>query len=112
MQAVETALGESKGPWFLATDGPSLVDLQYVSHVERMAASVPYWKGEQIRGCGKYPNVDRWFEAFETRPSYLATKSDWYTHIKDIPPQYGAGVATPEAEALARALDGGDAAWQ
>merc|ERR1712087_431738 len=42
---VDGALGETRGPWFLGGDDPSLVDLQYVSHVERMVASVAFWKG-------------------------------------------------------------------
>lgn len=114
LQRVEAALGEVKGvPWFLDfTDGPSLVDLQYVSHVERMIASVPYWKGHAIRGNGSYPHMEKWLEAFEQRPSYIATKSDWYTHVKDIPPQYGPGVSVQQAVATQDALNGGDASWR
>jgi len=111
---VDSLLG-SKLPssWFLkGFDGPSLVDLEFVTHIERMAASAPYWKGFVVRGSGKYPNIDRWFEAFELLPSYMATKSDWYTHIKDIPPQYGDGCFVPEARRFAGALDGNDAAWR
>ncbi|KAK7233496.1 chloride channel [Aureococcus anophagefferens] len=115
MRKVDAALGDQPGPWFSDfSDGPSLVDLQYVSHVERIAASVPYWRGDVVRGSGAYPNVDRWFEAFEARPSYAASRSDWYTHVNDIPPQYGPGVPsnTPDQKAYAAALDGGDAAWR
>ncbi|KAH8069534.1 chloride channel [Aureococcus anophagefferens] len=47
MRKVDAALGDQPGPWFSDfSDGPSLVDLQYVSHVERIAASVPYWRGD------------------------------------------------------------------
>jgi len=114
LKAVEQALGQVPGtPWFLdLSDAPSLVDLQYVSHIERMAASLPYWKGHAIRGIGTYPNLDRWFDAFDQRPAYVATKSDWYTHIKDIPPQYGEGVSVPESSTTAAALVGGDESWQ
>lgn len=113
LKAVDEALGVVKGtPWFLGfSDAPSLVDLQYVSHIERMAASVPYWKGHAIRGTGEYPNLDRWFEAFEKRPAYVASKSDWYTHVKDIPPQYGDGVHTSESQPAARAFVGADESW-
>ena len=90
LQRVDDALGESDGPWFLDSDYPTLVDLQYVSHVERMLASALYWKGLQIRNSGQFPNIDAWLAAFEERPAYLATKSDYYTHVMDIPPQYGA----------------------
>jgi len=114
LRAMDAALGQSPHtPWFMDfTEGPSLVDLQYVSHVERMVASVPYWKGHAIRGNGMYPNIEKWFEAFEKRPSYLATKSDWYTHVKDIPPQYGDGVPVREAAGTLAALNGADAAWR
>ena len=31
----------------------------------------------------------RWFEAMEQKPSYLGTRSDFYTHVHDLPPQLG-----------------------
>ena len=97
LDKVEAALGGAdpsspSSPWLLDVPhgGPSLVDLQYVSHVERMAASVLYWKGLDIRNqMDRWPRLERWFRAFESRPAYLATKSDYYTHVQDIPPQCG-----------------------
>ena len=84
---IDQELGVTSGPWFLTdTGGPSIVDLTYVPHLERMAASCAYWKGFQIRGNARYPNVNRWFEALEERPTYRATQSDFYTHVTDIPP--------------------------
>ena len=76
LDRVEAELGAAPGPWFLGGEHPTLVDLQYVSHVERMVASALYWKGLQIRGAGaeRWPNLERWFRAFEQRPSYHATK--------------------------------------
>ena len=47
LRRVDAALASTRGPWFLGGDSPSLVDLQYVSHVERMVASALYWKGMQ-----------------------------------------------------------------
>jgi glutathione S-transferase len=111
MDAVEKALGETEGPWF--EDDMSIVDLQFITHVERMAASVPYWAGFKIRGDGTWPNLERWMSAFEDMPSYLATKSDYYTHIRDIPPQYGPGYAVNGAAELAGAIDGTDGcSWE
>eukprot|EP00667_Euglena_gracilis_P003652 EG_transcript_3663 len=109
LQKVDTALGATEGPWFLGGADPSLVDLQYVSHVERMLASCLYWKGMKIRRSGKYPNLDRWFDAFELRPSYQATKSDYYTHVMDIPPQYGQGFfdVNDEVKVAREYLEGG-----
>lgn len=87
LEAVEAALQASSGPFFLDGSECSLVDLQYASHLERMCASAAYWKGVDIRA--KYPAIDAWFRALEELPSYDATRSDFYTHVMDIPPQYG-----------------------
>jgi len=112
MSRVDTALGETEGPWFLGGDAPSLVDLQYVSHVERMVASVAFWKGMKIRGDGAgFSNLDRWLQAFEERPAYMATKSDPYTHVMDIPPQYGPGFSIDEAKPFADRIMGRDGSW-
>ena len=91
LDEVDKALGATPGPWFLGGENPGIVDFQYVSHVERMNASVLYWKGLQMRGTTRWANLEKWLLAFEARPSYQATKSDYYTHIMDIPPQYGPG---------------------
>jgi len=111
LQRVEDALGETSGPWLLEGDHPTLVDLQYISHLERMLASTLYWKGMQLRGTGRFPNLDAWLGAFEERPAYLATKSDYYTHCMDIPPQYGPGFPIDEAKAASAAIDGEDGSW-
>jgi len=109
LDKVDKALQETQGPWFLGGSTPSIVDLQYVTHVERMAPSALYWKGFTVRGgdAGKrWPALHRWLAAFEDRQPYLATKSDYYTHITDIPPQYGPGQQVPEAEPFMKLLDG------
>jgi glutathione S-transferase len=112
---VESALGQSQAAgsaWLLGGEAPSIVDLQYVSHVERMVASILYWKGLDLRNNADFPNLEAWLRAFEARPAYLASKSDYYTHCWDIPPQYGDGIEddTAEARAAHAAIDGG--AWR
>lgn len=42
----------------------------------------PCPSSDRIRGSGRYPAIDRWFEALETRPTYLGQKSDFYTHCQ------------------------------
>lgn len=111
LERVDEALGETDGPWFLDSEHPTLVDLQYISHVERMLASALYWKGLQIRGSAQFANIDAWIAAFEERPAYLATKSDYYTHVMDIPPQYGPGFAIDEAKDIAKTIDGRGDSW-
>ena len=73
LDQVDRELGVTSSPWFL--NDFSLVDLTYVTHVERMCASVAYWGGFQIRGTGRWPALERWLDAFEQMPSYMATKS-------------------------------------
>lgn len=43
MDEVEKQLKVTAGPFFLSTF--SIVDLTYITHVERMAASIAYWTG-------------------------------------------------------------------
>ena len=111
MRKVDDALLATPGPWFLGGDAPSLVDLQYVSHVERMLASVLYWKNVKLRGTGSFPGLDAWLTAFEQRPSYVATKSDYYTHVMDIPPQYGPGYPVDAAKSVAAGIRG-EGTWE
>jgi glutathione S-transferase len=71
-----------------------MIDFIYVSHVERMLASCAYWKGLDLRSetySKQFPALNAWLDAFEKRECYLAFKSDYYTHVMDIPPQYGPG---------------------
>lgn len=96
LQRVDTALRSTKGPFFLdyTTDHPTMIDFVFASHVERMFASCAYWKGMDLRNQADYdnlPNLQAWMDALEKEEYYLAFKSDYYTHVKDIPPQYGPG---------------------
>lgn len=109
MDDVNNELEVESGPWFLSH--LSIVDLTYISHIERMCASVPYWCGFKVRGDSRWPAIERWIGAFEERPSYMATKSDYYTHVKDIPPQYGQAYAAPGSQAMAATIDGLDGSW-
>lgn len=79
-----------------------------------MFASVTYWSGVRIRGSGRWPAIERWVDAFEAMPSYLATKSDYYTHVMDIPPQYGPGyaISSPERARMAAVIDGSYGGWK
>ena len=90
MRQVDEALKVTNGPWFFEKEYPTMIDFVFVSHVERMLASCAYWKGLNLRDPKwKLDGLNAWLEAFEKREYYLAFKSDYYTHVKDIPPQYG-----------------------
>uniref|UniRef100_A0A7S0LIK9 GST N-terminal domain-containing protein n=1 Tax=Coccolithus braarudii TaxID=221442 RepID=A0A7S0LIK9_9EUKA len=111
MAEVDDALATRGGPYFLGAD-TSLVDCMFAPFLERMAASVLYYKGLAVRTNGDWPNVVRWFEAMEERPSYRHICSDFYTHAHDLPPQIGRCQLTKEAERYAAAIDGLAASWQ
>ena len=46
------------------------------------------------------------FDAMETLPSYQLTKSDYYTHCWDLPPQLGGCVVESGAEPFQEAING------
>eukprot|EP00238_Polyblepharides_amylifera_P014327 CAMPEP_0196586900 /NCGR_PEP_ID=MMETSP1081-20130531/55871_1 /TAXON_ID=36882 /ORGANISM="Pyramimonas amylifera, Strain CCMP720" /LENGTH=457 /DNA_ID=CAMNT_0041908921 /DNA_START=297 /DNA_END=1670 /DNA_ORIENTATION=- len=112
LDKVDAELGKTEGPWFLPYI--SMVDLQYLSHVERMCASCLYWKGLNLRNTSRWANLEAWLDAAEQLPSYQATKSDYFTHVRNIPPQYGPGYAddTPEAVEAEAYVSGKGDAWK
>jgi glutathione S-transferase len=82
---VEEALGRTSGPYFLDSFGT--VDVIFTPYVERMNASLYYYKGYSLRE--ENPRLGAWFTAMESRPTYCGTQSDFHTHAHDLPPQMG-----------------------
>eukprot|EP00882_Tetradesmus_deserticola_P012311 GHRQ01013047.1.p1 GENE.GHRQ01013047.1~~GHRQ01013047.1.p1 ORF type:complete len:320 (+),score=109.31 GHRQ01013047.1:150-1109(+) len=80
LQAICKELEADGGPYFMGAD-ISLVDITFCPMLERAAASLAYYKGFVMRGSGKFPALEAWFDAMESRPTYLGTKSDHYTHV-------------------------------
>ncbi|WP_287129588.1 glutathione S-transferase family protein [Candidatus Cyanaurora vandensis] len=81
---VEAALASTPGPYFLAEFGTA--DVIFTPYVERMHASLYYYKGYALR---ENPSFAAWFDAMESRPTYCGTQSDFHTHVHDLPPQMG-----------------------
>jgi glutathione S-transferase len=82
---VENALASTPGPYFL--DEFSTVDVIFTPYVERMNASLYYYKGYSLRE--ENPHLSAWFDAMESRLTYRGTQSDFHTHVHDLPPQMG-----------------------
>jgi glutathione S-transferase len=82
---VEEALGRTPGPYFLEEFGT--IDVIFTPYVERMNASLYYYKGYSMRE--ENPRFADWFAAMESRPTYRGTQSDFHTHAHDLPPQMG-----------------------
>ncbi len=82
---VEAALARTPGPYFLTDFGTA--DVIFTPYVERMNASLYYYKGYSLREAN--PRFSAWFDAMESRPTYRGTQSDFHTHAHDLPPQMG-----------------------
>ncbi|MEB3265761.1 MAG: glutathione S-transferase family protein [Cyanobacteriota bacterium] len=103
--ALEELIAASPGP--LALAGFSVADVVLAPFLERMAASLAYYKGVLLRQ--RHPRIDRWFRAMEQRAAYLGTQSDFHTHAHDLPPQLGGCVARGDGSQrqLALQIDAG-----
>jgi glutathione S-transferase len=85
VEMVEEALANTPSPYFL--DQFSIVDVIFTPYVERMNASLYYYKGYSLRE--ENPGLSAWFDAMESRLTYRGTQSDFHTHVHDLPPQMG-----------------------
>jgi glutathione S-transferase len=94
---VEHALASTPGPYFLEEFGT--VDVIFTPYVERMNASLYYYKGYSLRE--ENPRLAAWFDAMESRSTYRGTQSDFHTHAHDLPPQMGRCCSNGEPQAIA-----------
>ncbi|NJN56637.1 MAG: glutathione S-transferase family protein [Leptolyngbyaceae cyanobacterium SL_5_9] len=85
VEKVEATLASTPGPYFLEEFGTA--DVIFTPYVERMNASLYYYKGYSMRE--ENPHFADWFTAMESRPTYRGTQSDFHTHVHDLPPQMG-----------------------
>jgi glutathione S-transferase len=93
---VEEVLGRTPGPYFLQEF--STADVIFTPYVERMNASLYYYKGYSLRE--ENPRLAAWFVAMESRPTYRGTQSDFHTHVHDLPPQMGGCYENGEPQML------------
>ena len=91
------------------------MDIFFIPTLERLAASCLYYKGLDIRRdkdfAKQLTHLQRWWEAWERRPNYMASKCDVYTHAMAMPSQNGPGYFTTEAKEIANQICGLDGAW-
>jgi glutathione S-transferase len=102
---VEAALAATPGPYFLDEFGT--VDVIFTPYVERMNASLYYYKGYSLRESN--PRMSDWFAAMESRSTYRGTQSDFHTHVHDLPPQMGGcwENSEPQTQINQARVDGG-----
>jgi glutathione S-transferase len=74
LDELEQVLAKYPGSYFLSTF--SLVDIMYIPHLDRLAASLPVYRGYHIKGNPRFPNLNAWFAALNERPAYDRVKTD------------------------------------
>ena len=96
MTKVEAVLGNTPSPYFLDDFGTA--DVIFTPYLERMNASLFYYKGYSLRE--ENPHMSDWFDAMESRITYRGTQSDFHTHAHDLPPQMGGCYENGEPQML------------
>jgi glutathione S-transferase len=66
---------------------PGVGDIIYIPYIERINASLAYYKGFNLRS--NYQYIDKWLSLFEGTSTYRGTQGDFHTHSHDLPPQMG-----------------------
>ena len=88
----EAALQKHASGWLtpITTDNgkkPGSADVVFIPYVERMNASLAYYKGYSLRE--EHPFINRWLKNLERLDEYRGTQGDFHTHAHDLPPQMG-----------------------
>ena len=66
---------------------PGTGDIIFIPYLERMNASLCYYKGFNLRK--EFPNINNWLTLLENITIYRGTQGDFHTHSHDLPPQMG-----------------------
>ena len=66
---------------------PGTGDIIFIPYLERISASLCYYKGFNLRI--EFPLINKWFTLLENQEIYLGTQGDFHTHSHDLPPQMG-----------------------
>ena len=87
LDELEQALAKYPGVYFLSTF--SLVDIMYAPHLDRLAASLPVYRGYHIKNNPRFPNLNAWFAALNKRPAFGRVKTDATTFNLLLPQLFG-----------------------
>tara|TARA_Y100001968_G_scaffold316988_1_gene345465 strand:- start:863 stop:2089 length:1227 start_codon:yes stop_codon:yes gene_type:complete len=66
---------------------PGTGDIIFIPYIERLNASLCYYKGFSLRE--EFPKINKWLTLLENQCTYLGTQGDFHTHTHDLPPQMG-----------------------
>ncbi len=86
---------------------PGTADVVFIPYLERMNASLAYYKGFSLRD--QFPAINQWLTSLESLEVYRGTQGDMHTHAHDLPPQMGGCWVdpTPTQKDFANAIDSG-----
>ena len=98
---LEEALQRNASGWLtpISTENsekPGSADVIFIPYVERMNASLAYYKGYSLREEHKYINI--WLKNLEKLQEYRGTQGDFHTHAHDLPPQMGGCFTDPNSK--------------
>ncbi len=88
----EEALQKDASGWLTPVstkngEKPGSADVIFIPYVERMNASLAYYKGYSLRE--EHPSINNWLKNLERLEEYRGTQGDFHTHAHDLPPQMG-----------------------
>ncbi len=89
---LEKELQKNDSGWLTPTSNnesekPGAADIVFIPYIERMNASLAYYKGYSLRE--EHPLIDKWLQKLELLDEYIGTQGDFHTHAHDLPPQMG-----------------------
>ncbi|MGL5832005.1 MAG: glutathione S-transferase family protein [Waterburya sp.] len=78
LEVSEQLLAKYPGDYFMGQF--SLVDIMYAPHLTRIAANLTVYRGYKIQGNERFPHLNLWYKAINSRPAYARIKSDTTTN--------------------------------
>ena len=66
---------------------PGTGDIIFIPYIERINASLFYYKGYELRK--EFPLINKWMTFLESENEYTGSQGDFHTHSHDLPPQMG-----------------------
>jgi len=107
---LEQELQKNASGWLapLSTENgekPGSADVVFIPYVERMNASLAYYKGYSLRE--EHPYINIWLTKLERLNEYSGTQGDFHTHAHDLPPQMGGcfTFSNPKQQLFAQQID-------
>ena len=89
---------------------PGTGDIIFIPYIERINASLFYYKGYKLRK--EFPLINKWLTLLESENTYTGSQGDFHTHSHDLPPQMGGCFKdkNEEQENFSRLIDCGEGA--